>query len=80
MLQQNLNSNAIMPLLMGFTPLTKIQEGGLDERFEYDDLMQIAEYNMMAAGTKCMKVVQTSKTKDKPYSHVDNKNEIDDKK
>lgn len=80
MLQQNSCGNTIMPLLMGFTPLTKIQEGCLDESFVYDDIMQIAKYNMMAVGTKCLKTTTTSKTKDKPYSHIDNKNEIDDRK
>ena len=80
MLQQNLSNAAVTPLLMGFTPLTKIQEGCLDESFVYDDIMQIAKYNMMAVGTKCLKTTTTSKTKDKPYSHIDNKNEIDDRK
>lgn len=80
MLQQNVNGNVVMPLLMGFTPQTRIQEGCLNESFMYDDSMQITKYEMMAVGTKCLKTTTTSKTKDRPYSHVDQKNEIDDRK
>lgn len=55
-------------------------EGSINESFTYDEYAQTTEYNMMAVGTKSLKVTTTSKNKDKPYSHVDKKNEIDDSK
>ena len=80
MLQQNLNNAAVMPLLMGFTPLTKIQEGSLHDGFIYDDNMQTTEYEMATIGTKCLKIVgNTSKGPGKGYT-IDKKNEIDDSK
>ena len=80
MLHQNYSGNSVMPLLMSFTPKTPIMEGSINENFTYDDNVQITKYDTMAVGTKCLKVTTTAKTKDKPYSHVDNKNEIDDRK
>ena len=80
MLQQNSCGNTIMPLLMGFTPLTKIQEGSLHDGFIYDDNMQTTEYEMATVGTKCLKIVgNTSKGPGKGYT-IDKKNEIDDSK
>ena len=46
MLQQNSYGRSTMPLLMEFTPKTQIQEGGVNERFIYDSMMQITEYDM----------------------------------
>lgn len=80
MLQQNSYGSPVMPLLMSFTPQTPIEIGGANERFRYDDIMQITEYDMASVGTKSLKVTTTSKNKEKPYSHTDKKNEIDDTK
>lgn len=80
MLQQNSYGSPVMPLLMSFTPQTPIEIGGANERFRYDDIMQITEYDMATVGTKSLKVSITSKNKEKPYSHNDKKNEIDDSK
>lgn len=81
MLQQNSYRSSAMPLLMGFTPKTQIQEGGLNERFIYDNIMQITEYDMRTVGTKSLK---SSTTKIKNGSGMlaksDKKNEIDDSK
>lgn len=79
MLQQNSYCNPVMPLLMGFTPKTQIQESELNERFIYDNIMQITEYDMRTVGTKCLKRGATKK----PCSigvKFDDKNEIDDSK
>ena len=74
MLQQNSYGNSTMPLLMGFTPKTQIQEGGVNERFIYDGMMQITEYDMRTVGTKCLKISTTKN------SYADRKNETDDSK
>lgn len=77
MLQQNSCGNSTMPLLMGFTPKTRIQEGGVNERFIYNDIMQITEYDMRTVGTKSLKTSWTSKN---GHGKSDQKNEIDDSK
>ncbi len=78
MLQQNSScGNTVMPLLMGFTPLTKIQEGGMDADFIYDDNLQTTKYDMATIGTKCLKQRSTSKG---GGCLPDKKNEIDDTK
>lgn len=78
MLQQNSYSNPVMPLLMGFTPKTQIQESELNERFIYDNIMQITEYDMRTVGTKSLKSHSTKK--DANTWQTDKKNEIDDSK
>lgn len=81
MLQQNSYGNATMPLLMGFTPKTQIQEGGVNERFIYDGMMQITEYEMRTVGTKCLRSSNTRiKGSSGSLSKSDKKNEIDDSK
>ena len=77
MLQQNSYGNSAMPLLMGFTPKTQIQEGSVNGRFIYDDMTQITEYDMRTVGTKSLKSSWTSKN---GHGKSDNKNEIDDSK
>ena len=77
MLQQNSYGNSTMPLLMGFTPKTQIQEGGVNERFIYDGMMQITEYDMRTVCTKCLKQSHTTKN---GKCTTDKKNEIDDSK
>lgn len=80
MLQQNSYGNSTMPLLMGFTPKTQIQEGGVNERFIYDSMMQITEYDMRTVGTKSLKSVSTKSKLNKGCTVPDKKNEIDDSK
>lgn len=77
MLQQNSYGNSTMPLLMGFTPKTRIQEGEVNERFIYNDIMQITEYDMRTVGTKSLKTSWTNKN---GHGKSDKKNEIDDSK
>lgn len=77
MLQQNVNGNAIMPLLMGFTPQTCIQEGIFDEKYIYDDSTQTTMYTMPTVGTKCYRKTWTKKG---TGQCEDKKNEIDDTK
>lgn len=80
MLQQNSYGKSTMPLLMGFTPKTQIQEGGVNERFIYDSMMQITEYDMRTVGTKSLKSVSTKSKLNKGCTVPDKKNEIDDSK
>ena len=77
MLQQNSYGNSTMPLLMGFTPKTRVQEGEVNERCIYNDIMQITEYDMRTVGTKSLK---TSRTNKNGHGKSDKKNEIDDSK
>lgn len=78
MLQQNSYVKSSMPLLMGFTPQTPIEIGGMNERFNYDPFMQITEYDMATIGTKSLKNTMTRHPKGGSVS--DRKNEIDDTK
>lgn len=80
MLQQNSRGNSTMPLLMEFTPKTQIQEGGVNERFIYDSMMQITEFDMRIVGTKSLKSVSTKSKLNKGCTVPDKKNEIDDQK
>lgn len=74
----------IMPLIMSFTPSTKIQEETNPFEYAYNDEEQIIAYDMRIVGTKSLKTSQTRK----PCSavgcgyvnHPDKKNEIDDQK
>lgn len=79
MLQKNSYVKSSMPLLMGFTPQTPIEIGGMNERFNYDPYMQITEYDMATIGTKSLKNTMTNKGP-KVGSVLDKKNEIDDSK
>lgn len=79
MLQQNSYCNPVMPLLMGFTPKTQIQESELNERFIYDNIMQITEYDMRTVGTKSLRSSMT-KSGNQGGQKTDKKNEIDDQK
>jgi len=66
-----------LPLLMGFTNPTKIQEIE-DEPVVYDPVYQIV-YDMRTIGTKSLKTSQTRKGTTNVYKS-DKKNEIDDSK
>jgi hypothetical protein len=71
-------ANTCMPLIMRYTPSTRIQEEQ-DEQFVYDDRKQIPAYDMRTVGTSSLK---TSSTK-KPNGGTkagDRKNAIDDLK
>ena len=73
MLHQHTYGTPAMPLLMGFTPQTPIQTCDVNEKFIYDEFMQITEYDMVTVGTKSLKIRQTGQK-------IDRKNEIDDSK
>jgi hypothetical protein len=79
----NLNSNIFgngssLPLLMNYTPSTKIQEETNPISFIYSDEKQVVVYDMRTVGTKSLK---SSRTKVKIMTEItDKKNEIDDSK
>ena len=85
----NLNSKPvsnsyIMPLLMNFTPSTKIQEETNPFEYIYNDGKQIVAYDMRLVGTKSLKVSTTwinvpgQKGANSKRGQTDKKNEIDD--
>jgi hypothetical protein len=77
-LQTNESSfNAINPLLMNYTPVTKIEMGENIEPVFYDPVAQIV-YDMRQVGTKCRK--STSKKLPGGSYSGDAKNEMDDSK
>lgn len=67
-----------MPLLMGFTPATRIMEAGNDPRPIYDPISQIIEMDLRLIGTRSLKLVATHLPGNACRS--DPKNEIDDQK
>lgn len=71
-----------MPLLMGFTPSSRIEEAGEEISLVYDPMTQTVEMDMRVVGTKSLKVSQTlvRGTKTCGSTVCDKKNEIDDKK
>jgi hypothetical protein len=81
-MNNNLNAgvrpaNAVNPLLLNYTPKTRIQEETVPFLPLYDDEKQIV-YDTRTIGTKCMK---SSNTKKKGVVQtMDRKNEIDDSK
>lgn len=79
MLQQHSYGSPVMPLLMGFTPQTPIEIEVDYERFRYDGIMQISEYDMRTVGTKSLKISTTKKSTGNSTKQ-DKKNEIDDSK
>jgi hypothetical protein len=75
----NLSFNAgnIMPVLMNYTPSTRISEME-DKAPFYDDVRQIVEYDTRTVGTYSLKTEVTEK---RPGVRVhDKKNAIDDSK
>jgi len=76
--QSNQWNGIPMPLLMGFTPSTKIQEIEKETPIIYDPVSQTV-FNMRTVGTKCLKTSGTQKG-DGKTSYRDSKNEIDDSK
>jgi hypothetical protein len=81
-LQKNVsNFNVVDPLLLNYTPKTKIQEESNPFVPLYDDEKQII-YNMRMMGTKSLRQVSTvvKKTSTTKHTTGDRKNEIDDSK
>lgn len=71
------NAGQVMPLLMNFTPFTRIEEAD-NVKMSYNDLLQIIEYDARSIGTKSLK---SSCTKTgRQTSTRDDKNVIDDRK
>jgi hypothetical protein len=73
-----MNNSNVMPLLMSFTPSTKIQEETNPFEYTYSDGKQIVSYDMRTVGTKSLKVSFTRKSNGE--GATDKKNEIDDSK
>ncbi|MDR0982487.1 MAG: hypothetical protein LBM07_04500 [Culturomica sp.] len=76
--------NSVMPLLMNYTPSTKIEECDASQNLMYDYLKQIIPIEMKIVGTKSLKTSQT-RVKNSAVgcgyvNHPDRKNEIDDQK
>jgi translation elongation factor P/translation initiation factor 5A len=71
------NNGIMMPLLMSFTPSTKIQEETNPSKYIYNDGKQIVMYDMRTVGTYSLK---TSSTKKGNRTEIDKKNAIDDSK
>lgn len=74
------NSNYAMPLLMNFTPATRIEEETELLNIVYDEQNQIV-YDMRTIGTKSLKRSSTKKKSASGKSTTtvtDKKNEIDD--
>lgn len=77
------NNGSIMPLLMNYTPFTKIEEIEEEIPLIYDDRTQIVNYDMRVIGTRSLKTSSTRKkiVGTKSYtSSTDRKNAIDDSK
>lgn len=72
---------SVMPLLMYYTPSTRIEE--MDEvKISYNDILQITEIEARTVGTRSLKVRGTNKKTGKSAvtTLTDKKNEIDDSK
>lgn len=80
MLQKNLSSNSIMPLMMNFTKPSPIMESEGDPVIVYNDFAQIVELNLLTIGTKCLKSFSTAPKKGCGGYICDKKNDIDDSK
>ncbi|MDD2577660.1 MAG: hypothetical protein PHO86_06130 [Bacilli bacterium] len=78
----NGNKKNVMPLLMNYTPSTKIEECNAFMQLTYDDLKQIIPLDMRIVGTKSLKTSFTRKKNSAGgvYTASDKKNEIDDQK
>jgi hypothetical protein len=79
-IMENLNMQhygSVMPLLMNYTPSTRIEESDASQLLSYDYLKQIVPIEMRMVGTKSLKV---SSTKKGVGTVQDRKNEIDDSK
>lgn len=76
---------SVNPLLMNFTPPTKIEEETNCHKVVYDEINQITGYNMRIIGTRCLKTESTRKKNQGFISSIffgdeKKKNAIDDSK
>jgi hypothetical protein len=69
--------DSVMPLLMNYTPSTRIEESDASRQLGYDYLRQIIPVEMGTVGTRCLKTSSTGKG---GQVATDKKNEIDDQK
>jgi hypothetical protein len=69
---------SIMPLLMNYTPSTRIEESDTSQLLSYDYLKQIVPIEMKLVGTKSLKTSATKRATG--GAATDRKNEIDDEK
>jgi hypothetical protein len=69
--------DSVMPLLMNYTPGTRIEESDASQLLGYDYLKQIVPIEMRMVGTKSLKNTTTKKG---PSNVTDRQNEIDDSK
>ena len=78
---RNTAGNNIMPLLINYTPFSKIEEIE-DPKIIYDEKRQITEYNARTVGTRCLKSELTRKRVPSGGTSTcsDKKNAIDDSK
>jgi hypothetical protein len=77
-LRLNNQNDSVMPLLMNYTPSTKIEESDASQQLVYDYLKQIIPYEMRVIGTNSLKSSSTRVRAS--VSTSDKKNAIDDKK
>lgn len=68
----------LMPLLMGYTPVTPIRMSDNNEILVYDFVLQTHNIDMRTVGTKCRK--STAKKLAGGSTSHDAKNEMDDSK
>jgi hypothetical protein len=75
------NYDSVMPLLMNYTPGTRIEESDASQQLAYDYLKQIVPLDMRVIGTKSLKNNATKKKNNLGQTTgTDAKNEIDDSK
>jgi hypothetical protein len=81
-LRLNNQNDSVMPLLMNYTPSTKIEESDASQQLVYDYLKQIIPYDMRSVGTKSLKTSNTRKVSKagNPSISSDKSNVIDDSK
>lgn len=75
--QTKTSCGTVMPLLMGCTVPSKIQEETNNVSISYNPITQRTEYNMRAVGTKCVKIQASCVGM---VNRPDRKNELDDTK
>ena len=76
------NAGTVIPLLMGCTPVSKIEECADSENSYYDPMTQ-RTYNARTVGTYSLKTSSTTmkgRGASTNYNKTDRKNEIDDQK
>jgi hypothetical protein len=75
------NYDSVMPLLMNYTPSTKIEESDASRQLVYDYWKQIIPVEMRTVGTNSLKTSTTRKPSGSGYvTASDRKNAVDDSK